>query len=264
MRNPTTIRVAAAGDLHCRDIDHGRFRQFVKDVNEEADLLLLCGDLTDHGRVDEGKVLAEELSALRVPACAVLGNHDYECGKHEDLIHELQKVNVRCLDGDAFVFEKVLGVAGIKGFGGGFGRGTLQAFGEPLTKAFVQEAVAESLKLERALGRLDMPKKLVMLHYSPVHATIVGENPEIYAFLGSSRLMSPIDEYGADAVFHGHAHHGALQGLTDKGTPVFNCAMPLLQRQLNRRFHVFEVERPPAPQPAVMGREGEAVGAATH
>ncbi|MBX5483760.1 MAG: metallophosphoesterase [Myxococcaceae bacterium] len=236
--------MAAAGDLHCRDIDHGRFRQFVKQVNEEADLLLLCGDLTDHGKVDEARVLAEELSALRVPACAVLGNHDYECGKEQDLMHELQKVGVRCLDGDSYVFQKVLGIAGVKGFGGGFGRGALQAFGEPQTKAFVQEAVNESLKLERALGRLDLPKKLVIMHYSPIPATIVGENPEIYSFLGSSRLMMPIDGYGADAVFHGHAHHGTIQGTTDKGVPVFNVAMPLLQRVRNRRFYVFRIDRP--------------------
>ncbi len=235
------IRVAAAGDLHCRDMDQGRFRQFVKQVNEEADILLLCGDLTDHGRPDEAKVLAEELSSLRVPAVAVLGNHDYECGKEHELIGELQKVNVRCLDGDAFVFEKTLGIAGIKGFGGGFGRATLQAFGEAHTKAYVQEAVSEALKLEMALGRMNLPRKLVIMHYSPVLATIEGENPEIRAFLGSSRLANPVDDYGADAVFHGHAHMGTLKGATEKGVPVFNVAMPLLQRKLDRRFVVLEV-----------------------
>jgi Icc-related predicted phosphoesterase len=235
------IRVAAAGDLHCRDIDHGRFRQFVKQVNDEADILLLCGDLTDHGRPEEAAVLAEELSALRVPAVAVLGNHDYECGKETELVHALQKVNVRCLDGDAYVFEKTLGIAGVKGFGGGYGRATLQAFGEGHTKAFVQEAVSEALKLEMALGRMDLPKKIVIMHYSPVVETIEGENPEIRAFLGSSRLSRPVDDYGADAVFHGHAHHGSLRGRTEKGIPVFNVAMPLLQRQLDRRFSVLEI-----------------------
>lgn len=222
-------------------MDHGRFRQFVKQVNEEAELLLLCGDLTDHGRLEEGAVLAEELSALRVPAVAVLGNHDYECSREKELTHELQKAGVRCLDGDAFVFEKTLGVAGVKGFGGGFGRATLQAFGEPQTKAFVQEAVNEALKLEMALGRLDLPRKIVIMHYSPIPTTIEGENPEIHSYLGSSRLMRPVDEYGADAVFHGHAHHGALEGKTEKGIPVFNVAMPLLQRQRDRRFAVIEV-----------------------
>lgn len=235
------IRVAAVGDLHCRDVDHGRFRQLVKQVNEESDILLLCGDLTDHGRVDEAKLLAEELSALRVPAVAVLGNHDYECGHEDQVIAELQRVNVRCLNGDAFVFEKTLGIAGIKGFGGGFGRATLQAFGEHHTKAFVQEAVSEALKLEMALGRMDLPKKIVIMHYAPVSQTIEGENPEIRAFLGSSRLERPIDDYGADYVFHGHAHHGALAGATQKGIPVHNVAMPLLQRQMDRRFLVVEI-----------------------
>lgn len=222
-------------------MDHGRFRQFVRQVNEEADVLLLCGDLTDHGRMTEGKVLAEELAALRVPGVAVLGNHDYDCGHQAEISAELQKVNIRCLDGDAWVFEKVLGVAGIKGFGGGFGRATLQAFGEQHTKAFVQEAVAETLKLEMALGRMDLPKKVVLMHYAPILATIEGENPEIRAFLGSSRLEKPLDEYGADAVFHGHAHHGSLKGTTSRGIPVYNVAMPLLQRQLDRRFAVVEI-----------------------
>ena len=222
-------------------MDHGRFRQFVKQVNEEADVLALCGDLTDHGRATEGKVLAEELSALRVPAVAVLGNHDYDCGHENDIRAELQKVGIRCLDGDAWVFERVLGIAGVKGFAGGFGRATLQAFGEQHTKAFVQEAVSETLKLEMALGRMDLAKKVVVMHYAPILATTEGENPEIRPFLGSSRLEKPIDEYGADVVFHGHAHHGALKGATTRGIPVYNVAMPLLQRQLDRRFAVVEV-----------------------
>ena len=222
-------------------MDHGRFRQFVKQVNEEAEVLVLCGDLTDHGKAAEGKVLAEELSALRVPAVAVLGNHDYDCGHENDIRAELQKVGIQCLDGDAWVFERVLGIAGVKGFAGGFGRATLQAFGEQHTKAFVQEAVSETLKLEMALGRMDLAKKVVVMHYAPILATTEGENPEIRPFLGSSRLEKPIDEYGADVVFHGHAHHGALKGATTRGIPVYNVAMPLLQRQLDRRFAVVEV-----------------------
>ena len=222
-------------------MDHGRFRQFVKQVNEEADVILLCGDLTDHGKATEGKVLAEELSALRVPAVAVLGNHDYDCGHEDDIRSELQRAGVRCLDGDAWVFERVLGIAGVKGFGGGFGRATLQAFGEHHTKSFVQEAVNETLKLEAALGRMDLAKRVVVMHYAPIVATTEGENPEIRPFLGSSRLENPIDEYGADAVFHGHAHHGALKGATSRGIPVYNVAMPLLQRQVDRRFAVVEV-----------------------
>jgi Icc-related predicted phosphoesterase len=222
-------------------MDHGRFRQFVKQVNDEADVLVLCGDLTDHGSIAEGKVLAEELSSLRVPAVAVFGNHDYETGHDRDICVELQKVNVRCLDGESWVFEKVLGISGVKGFGGGFGRATLQAFGEVSTKHFVQEAVNEALKLEATLGRMDMPKRIVLLHYSPIAETVQGENPEIFSFLGSSRLARPIDDYGADAVFHGHAHHGSLEGRTEKGIAVYNVAMPLLQRQTDKRFRLLEM-----------------------
>ena len=241
-RDPSSkLRVAAVGDLHCREDQHGRFRQFVRDVNEQADLLLLCGDLTDRGTLKEVAVLAEELSALRVPTVAVLGNHDYEGGHAEALCDELTKVGVHCLDGDHFVFEKVLGVAGVKGFGGGYDNATLQAFGELQTKGFVQEAVNESLKLEAALGQLDTAKKVVIMHYSPIVATTEGEIPEIRPFLGTSRLAGPINRYGAQAVFHGHAHHGALTGATEKGIPVFNVALPLLKRTGERRFALVEI-----------------------
>jgi Icc-related predicted phosphoesterase len=236
------LRLAAVGDLHCREHDHGRFRHLVKQINDSADILFLCGDLTDHGSIAEAKVLSEELAGLRVPCAAVLGNHDYECGHAAEVIQELAKVKVRVLDGEAFVFEKVLGVVGVKGFGGGFGRGALQAFGEGQTKAFVQEAVHESLKLETALGRLDAPKKVVLMHYSPVIGTIESEPVEIRPFLGSSRLERPVDDYGANVVFHGHAHHGCPEGRTEKGVPVYNVAMPLLARaNPDRRFFIMEL-----------------------
>ena len=242
-RDPSSkIRLAAVGDLHCRDDQHGRFRQFVKQVNASADLLLLCGDLTDRGMVEEGKVLAEELSALRVPCAAVLGNHDYEHGQVKDICSELSKVGVHILDGDHYIFEKVLGVAGVKGFGGGFGNATLQAFGEGETKSFVQEAVKESLKLEAALSHLDTEKKVVIMHYAPIPETLDGENIEIRPFLGTSRLSMPIDHYGAAYVFHGHAHHGAREGKTKSGIPVFNVAMPLLTKFTpEQRFALMEV-----------------------
>jgi len=234
--------LAAVGDLHCREDHHGRFRQLVKQVNATADLLVLCGDLTDRGMLEEGRVLAEELSALRVPCAAVLGNHDYEHGQVKEICGELAKVGVRILDGDHFIFEKVLGIAGVKGFGGGYGNATLQAFGEPQTKGFVQEAVTESLKLEAALSHLDTPRKIIIMHYAPIPETLEGENIEIRPFLGTSRLAMPIDHYGAEAVFHGHAHHGALHGKTKSGIPVFNVAMPLLARHTpDQRYVLMEV-----------------------
>ncbi|HYV49076.1 MAG TPA: metallophosphoesterase, partial [Myxococcaceae bacterium] len=170
------VRLAAVADLHCREDQHGRFRQLVKQVNDEAEVLVLCGDLTDHGKLAEGKTLAEELSALRVPVAAVLGNHDHESGHADEVIAELSKVGVHCLDGDQFIFDKVLGIAGVKGFCGGFGNATLQAFGEGPIKQFVGEAVSESLKLEAALSQLDTPRKVVIMHYAPIPETCTGEN----------------------------------------------------------------------------------------
>jgi len=236
------VRVAASADLHCREDDHGRFRNFVKHVNSVADVLLLCGDLTDRGTLEDARTLVDELSGLRVPCVAVLGNHDCDHGQTKEICEALTKVNVRTLDGDRYVFEKVLGIAGIKGFAGGFENATLQAFGEAPVKSFVQESVSESLKLEAALGQLTTPKKIVIMHYAPIVATTIGEIPEIRPFLGTSRLAGPVNRYGADAIFHGHSHHGSLQGKTDKGVPVYNVAMPLLKQHTpEQRFVLLEV-----------------------
>lgn len=242
-RDPNVkLRVAAVGDLHCRDDQIGRFRHFVRQVNEEAEILLLCGDLTDHGKVSEVKRLAEEFAPLRVPGVAVLGNHDYEAGNAEQITAELTKLNIRCLDGDRHIFDKVLGIAGVKGFGGGFGSSALQAFGEVPVKNFVGEAVNESLKLEAALAQLDTPKKVVIMHYAPIVETCEGENPEVYPFLGTSRLSMPVDQFGAHAVFHGHCHHGKPEGRTRAGVPVYNVSMPLwAKRTPEHRFIVVEV-----------------------
>ncbi|HZX42087.1 MAG TPA: metallophosphoesterase [Myxococcaceae bacterium] len=242
-RDPNSkVRVAASGDLHCREDQHGRFRNFIKHVNDVADILLLCGDLTDRGTPEEARTLADDLSALRIPCVAVFGNHDYEAGCGKQICAELAKASVHVLDGDHYVFEKVLGVAGIKGFGGGFGRATLQAFGEGPIKAFVQEGVSESLKLEAALGQLETPRKVVMLHYSPIADTCVGEQPELMPFLGTSRLAYPIDHYGAAVVFHGHSHFGSREGKTPGGIRVLNVAMPLLAKTTpEQRFALIEV-----------------------
>jgi Icc-related predicted phosphoesterase len=242
------FRLAAAGDLHCREDQHGRFRDLVKAVNDEAEGLVLCGDLTDRGLVDEAKTLAEALALLRVPCAAVLGNHDYEAGHQHEIVRVLREVKVAVLDGEYAIFDRRLGVAGVKGFGCGFGRGTLQAFGEPVVKAFVQEAVNEALKLEAALGQIDTPHRVVIMHYAPVQDTTEGEALDIRPFLGTSRLAMPVDAFGAQAVFHGHAHHGKLEGRTPRGVPVYNVAMPLLRRLLDdQRYRVVEVEPPDEP-----------------
>lgn len=228
MNQRETLRIAAVADIHVKKTSQGALQPLFARATEEADVLLLCGDLTDYGTVEEAKILAKEItSALRIPAVAVLGNHDYESGQEKELIEILTDAGVVILDGDSFELHGV-GFAGVKGFAGGFGRRALGAWGEPIIKSFVHETVNEALKLEAALARLRTPQKIGVLHYSPIQATTNGEPPEIIAFLGSSRLEEPLDRYRVNAVFHGHAHRGSLEGRTKNGAPVYNVAMPLL------------------------------------
>ena len=206
-------------------------------------MLLLCGDLTDYGTIEEGKILAKEItSALRIPAIAVLGNHDYESGHEKELAQILTDAGVVVLDGDSYELHGV-GFAGVKGFGGGFGRRALGAWGEPIIKQFVHETINESLKLEAALARLRTPQKIGVLHYSPIQATVGGEPLEIVAFLGSSRLEEPLDRYRVNAVFHGHAHRGSPEGRTKGNAPVYNVAMAVLATSFPEQppFRVIEV-----------------------
>lgn len=238
------MRIAAVGDLHCSKESAGVFRRFFAEVEVRADILLLCGDLTDHGTADEAHVLVRELSNVKHPIVAVLGNHDYESG-HADKVKEvLSDAGVRVLDGDGIEIGDV-GFAGVKGFCGGFGRGTLGPWGEAAVKSFVKEALDESLKLETALARLRSSHRVALLHYAPVRDTVVGEPEEIYPFLGCSRLEEPLERYPVTVVFHGHAHRGALHGRTRIGTPVYNVALPLLHRELGRDLplvHTVELD----------------------
>lgn len=238
-------RIAAVGDIHVRETDSGKLKEFFTQVSEKADVLLLCGDLTDTGRVEEAEVLAEELRACSIPVVAVLGNHDYERANHEEIRKTLVKANVHMLDGDSVVFGDV-GFAGVKGFGGGFDKGMLGMFGEQMIKRFVQEAVDEQLKLDGALARLDSDyadiKKVAVLHYAPIKATVVGEPEQIFPFLGSSRLAEPLNRRGVLAAFHGHAHIGTLEGETSKGVKVFNVSKPILvQEGYDPPFYVLEI-----------------------
>lgn len=241
-------RVAAAGDLHYTVGSRGALRRLFADLVPRADVLLLCGDLTDNGGVEEARVLGEDLRQLGVPVVAVLGNHDYESGEPERVVEALQAAGVQVLDGESCVVSGV-GFVGTKGFGGGFGRRALGAWGESAIKHFVQEAIDEAMKLERALARLPTEERVVMLHYSPVEDTVLGEAREIWPFLGSSRLEEPIDRYGASFAVHGHCHHGAPEGRTRNGTPVYNVAMPLLRAHYPGRppFRVIELGGSGAP-----------------
>ena len=222
------MRVAATADLHYTG------QQALKDqlarVRDEADVLLVAGDLTNFGQPNEMEPLLNVLVRLRLPIIVVLGNHDYESGKQDDLIKMMTTEGIKVLDGTAYERDGV-GFAGNKGFVGGFGRGVLTAFGEPEIKAFVQVSIGETMKLERAMSQLRTPKRVVVLHYAPVLDTVIGEAPEIYPYMGTSRLAEVIDRHGADLVVHGHAHHGALSGKTTAGIPVHNVAITLLQGQ---------------------------------
>jgi Icc-related predicted phosphoesterase len=236
------VRIAAVGDLHYSKNTQGAWHTLFSQVGHLADALLLCGDLTDHGLIDEGQMLARELEAVKVPMVAVLGNHDYEAGHVTEIVAALSQAHVQILDGES---TEVLGIgiAGTKGFAGGFGRGTLGAWGEPAIKAFVQEAVNEALKLESALARLRTPRRIALLHYAPIAGTVEGEPIEIYPWLGTSRLEEPLDRYRVTAVFHGHAHNGAAEGQTLSKVPVYNVSLPLMRRQnAERPFKILTID----------------------
>jgi Icc-related predicted phosphoesterase len=243
------VRFAAVGDLHCTKDSSGRLRDLFGSANEAADALLLCGDLTDYGLADEAHVLAEELSVVKIPIVAVLGNHDFESGAQDQVRDILADAGVRLLDGEACEINGI-GVAGIKGFAGGFGRGSLGPWGESAIKQFVNEAIQEALKLESALAKLRTPRRIAMLHYAPIAGTVQGEPAEIFAFLGSSRLEDPLLRHPVTAVVHGHAHRGCVEGSTMNGIPVYNVAKPLLERTYPGRpaFRILQVHGEAAAQ----------------
>ena len=257
-RDGAMVRLAAVGDVHCaRTTPAGALQPLLGAAAESADVLLLCGDLTDYGLPEEARRLARELPAARVPVLAVLGNHDFESERADEVRAILVDAGVRILDGDSCEIHGV-GFAGVKGFAGGFGERALQAWGEPPVKQFVGEAVAEALKLESALARLRTPTRIALLHYAPIETTVAGEPREIFPFLGSSRLEEPIDRYRVTAVFHGHAHRGQPEGRTRGGTPVYNVALPVLERAQPGRppVRIIEVE---AGAPSVEGVIGQAL-----
>ena len=240
------VRLAAVGDIHCTRTSAGTLSPLFVEAAGQADVLLLAGDLTDYGLPEEALVLVRELADVKIPILAVLGNHDFESGKEDEVTRILADAGVRMLDGDGVEIRGV-GFAGVKGFGGGFGRRTLEPWGEAATKAFVHEAVEESLKLERALARLRTPQRVALLHYAPIEATVEGEPREIFPFLGSSRLEEPLNRYGVSMAFHGHAHRGVPEGRTSAGVPVFNVALPLLRKILpSLPIRIVEVAAPVA------------------
>ncbi len=211
------LRIAATADFHYGKHSRGTLHEAFAEISSNADIMLLCGDLTDYGLPEEAEALVADIrAAAKIPMLAVLGNHDFESGQAELVCKLLDDAGINVLDGEAIEVAGV-GFAGIAGFGGGFGRRMLNAWGEPLIKQFVQESIRHAVRLEQALSKLQTERRIVLLHYSPIRATLKGEHPEIFAFLGSSRLEEPINRFRVNAVFHGHAHNGILDGKTSTG-----------------------------------------------
>jgi uncharacterized protein len=234
------LRVAALGDLHVTGTSGPQYRDLFAEIGETADVLCLCGDLTNLGNVKEAEALAEQLRAVRIPVVGVLGNHDYECGHVDDVTRILEGAGLCLLGEDVRVVDGV-GFAGVKGFAGGFDARMLSPFGEPEIKAFVTAAQSEATKLEKALAAVhDCERIVVVLHYAPIAATVAGEPAEIAPFLGSSRLAEVIDRFPVTAVFHGHAHHGQYRGATPKGIPVYNVAQTV-EKDGGRRYALLDI-----------------------
>jgi uncharacterized protein len=236
------IRIAAVGDMHYDEHSRGSLSELIDQVNREADILAMVGDLTTHGRPEQMEAFLEELRPVGIPKVTVLGNHDHETQQAERLAGMLADAGVMVLDGQAVEIDGI-GFTGVKGFAGGFGKRALGPFGEKLIKDFVQCAIDEALKLERGLREMQTEHRVVLLHYSPIVDTVKGEPEEIYSFLGSSRLLDPIETLGADVVFHGHAHFGTYRGATPSGIPVYNVGVHVLEAE-GLKVHIHEATAP--------------------
>ncbi|MER6420898.1 metallophosphoesterase [Streptomyces sp. NPDC001137] len=236
-------RVAAVGDIHLGPESHGVLRPAFETLPECADLLLLAGDLTRHGTPEEALVVAKEVEDLAVPVVAVLGNHDHHGGCPDEVTAVLEDSGVRVLEGQSAVVTSGdirVGIAGTKGFGGGFAGRCAGEFGEPVMKEFVRYSrrCADGLRTGlRELARAECDVRIALTHFSPVPDTLAGEPLEIYPFLGSYLLAEAIDAEGADLAVHGHAHAGTERGMTSGGVQVRNVAQPVIQRA----FHVYHL-----------------------
>jgi Icc-related predicted phosphoesterase len=233
------LKIAAIGDLHVGQQRTAAIRELLTEMSQAADVLVLCGDLTDVGNPREAEVLAEDLRACSIPVIGVLGNHDYECGHAEEVAKILREGGLKLLDGQSCEVDDV-GFVGVKGFAGGFGRRMLSSFGEAAVKSFVTEAMNEAMRLENAMRTVKNERALVILHYAPVLDTIKDEPLEIYPFLGCSRLAETIDRFKVSAVVHGHAHRGCYEGRTPGGAPVYNVAFAV-PKPTGRPYALLEI-----------------------
>ena len=230
--NTGLVRIAAVGDVHIGLEMGGELRQSFETVRDDADVLLLAGDLTQHGSEAEGKLLAEELAEVGIPTVAVLGNHDYHLDAQDTIRKDLERVGVIVLEGESVVLDLAgqrVGIAGVKGFGGGFAGACGSEFGEPEMKAFIRHTRENARQLLQAIQAVQCDIRIALTHYAPTKDTLMGEKLEIYPFLGSHLLGEAIDEGGCDLAVHGHAHHGSERGITATGVPVRNVAKPLIR-----------------------------------
>jgi Icc-related predicted phosphoesterase len=235
-----TIRVAAAGDIHAGASERDRVREAFQRAEREADLIVLAGDLTQHGQVDEVCVVADACRGLEVPVVAVLGNHDWQSDRPSDLVRVLGDAGVVVLDRSHTILPikgVSVGIAGVKGFVGGFGQQWAN-FGEPLFREAYAETTRDVEALDRSLAAIEpCAVRIALLHYSPVEATLVGEPERLWLVLGADRLAGPIAKHRPDIVFHGHAHNGSFEGNVE-GIAVYNVAVHVLGRE----FWVFELD----------------------
>ena len=230
------IRVAAVADVHFGLDSAGTLRPRIEHLADQADVLLLAGDLTTCGDPEEAGVLADELRDAPLPVVAVLGNHDYHLGRQDEVRGRLERRGIRVLEGDSAAFDVdglTLAVAGVKGFGGGFAGATGTEFGEEEMKAFMRVTYRASEQLEELLASARADVRVALMHYAPVKGTLLGERLELYPFLGSYLLGEAVDRAGAELILHGHAHGGTEKGATPGGIHVRNVAMPVIRRSYN-------------------------------
>lgn len=237
------IRIAAVGDVHYDRNGRDRMKIYLERLHEKADALFIAGDLTQSGALEEAEALADDLGSTTVPVVIILGNHDYNQNKNNEMIKLFRGRGFTTLEGQSTQFDvggKSVGVVGMKGFGGGFFGACVTEFGEPETKSFAHHSRVQAEILNRELSNLRTDYRFVLLHFSPIEATLLGEKKEIYPFLGSYLLAEAIDAHGADAVFHGHAHLGTERGITPGGVPVRNVAQPVIRHAYN----IYQFESP--------------------
>jgi uncharacterized protein len=234
------VRIAATADLHFRTTEDPILKEMFRELPRYADVLIAAGDLTDNGRLEEAEIVNRYFKSLKMPVIAVLGNHDHENDHAEEIAQLLSAGGTIMLDGNAHEIDEV-GFAGTKGFCGGFGSMLVQPFGERPMKTFINLSIEEAVRLESAIKKIHCEKKVIVLHYSPVMETLQGEPPELYAFLGTSRLANAIDRQGANLIVHGHAHNGSPDGVTQAGIPVHNVSRYVQKRFGDQNYCVFNI-----------------------